>query len=191
MVKPTRSTFLVLSLLLSGCTLLNPSTVKTLYLDHYMQECASFFLTICNRIKAQPEDPWATTLNYIEGFEYEWGFVYELRIRETHIFNPPADGSDTRTELLETLGKEKVAPDLRFQLALTTRYQGEPELEKIGDNLFELHRTKTFACVSPELCTEIEGLIGREESVTLEFTHPQVSGDPLIAQRVISFEAAQ
>ena len=44
-----------------------------------------------------------TSLNSIEGFDYQWGFVYELRVRETHIANPPADGSAIRTELLSVV----------------------------------------------------------------------------------------
>ena len=189
MVQPVRLVSVLTLLLLGGCSLLSPSTDKTLYLDHYREECASFFLTLCNRVKTQPSDPWMTTLNAVEGFEYQWGFVYELRVRETHIANPPADGSSIRTELLSVVNKEKVAPDVRFQLALTTRYRDEPKLVKVGE-LFGFHNAKTFAC-SAELCADIETLVGREGRVTLEFTHPQNPDMPLLAQRIVSFEAVQ
>ncbi len=189
MAQPVRLV-LVFMLMLGGCSLLSPSTDKTRYLDHYMQECASFVLTLCNRAKMQPSDPWMTSLNSIEGFDYQWGFVYELRVRETHIANPPADGSAIRTELLSVVSKEKVAPDVRFQLALTTRYRGEPKIVKVGDNLFEFYNAKTFTCAD-ELCADVEALVGREGVVTLEFTQPQNPDMPLLAQRIVSFEAAQ
>ena len=40
MAQPVRLV-LVFMLMLGGCSLLSPSTDKTRYLDHYMQECAS------------------------------------------------------------------------------------------------------------------------------------------------------
>ena len=190
MTQPVRLVSVFMLVLLGGCSLLGPATDKTLYLDHYMEECASLVLTLCNRVKTQPSDSWTTTLNSIEGFDYQWGFVYELRIRETRIINPPADGSATRVELLKVISKEKVAPEVRFQLALTTRYRGESKLVKIGDNLFEFHNTKTFTCTD-ELCADTEALVGQEGQVTLEFTHPQNPDMPLLAQRIVSFEAGR
>ena len=190
MTQPVRLVSVFILVLLGGCSLLGLSTDKTLYLDHYMEECASLVLTICNRVKTQPSDSWMTTLNATEGFEYQWGFVYELRVRETHIANPPADGSATRVELLNIISKEKVAPEFRFQLTLTTSYRGEPEIVKVGENLFEFHNTKMFTCAD-ELCADIEVLIKQEGQVMLEFTHPQNPDMPLLAQRIVSFKAAR
>lgn len=39
----------------------------------------------------------------IEGFTYERGHAYELKVRKTILANPPADGSDCRYKLIEIL----------------------------------------------------------------------------------------
>lgn len=44
----------------------------------------------------------------ITGFSYEPGYKYRLRVKLTKLQNPPADGSDTQYELIQTLSKEKV-----------------------------------------------------------------------------------
>lgn len=181
-----------LSLLwLGGCGLLNPAAEKTLYLDHYMEECASFFLTICERAKEREGDPWRTRLDGIEGFSYEWGFVYELRVRESRIINPPADGSSIRTELVEIVRKEKVPSTNRFQIALTKLVRDEPAVVAVGERLFEFHNTKTFACITDALCADIRTLVAQAGVLTLEFTHAETSDDPLLARRIVSFEAYQ
>ena len=42
----------------------------------------------------------------IEGFNYEPGFVYGLKVKKTEIKNPPAGGSSIRYELVEIVSKE-------------------------------------------------------------------------------------
>ncbi|CAN5158717.1 hypothetical protein BH23BAC2_BH23BAC2_12250 [soil metagenome] len=44
----------------------------------------------------------------IEGFSYEPGFIYNLRVRKTEIKNPMADGSSVRYELLKIISKEAI-----------------------------------------------------------------------------------
>ena len=58
-----------------------------------------------------------------------------------------------------------------------------------GEN-FEFCSTK-FTCITDALCAEIGSLTGQEGLLTLEFTHPETPGDPIIARRVVSFETPQ
>ena len=44
----------------------------------------------------------------IEGFEYQPGFLYELRIREFEDPKPPADGPSTRRVLIRLVSKTPV-----------------------------------------------------------------------------------
>lgn len=43
----------------------------------------------------------------INGFQYEKGFQYELKIEEKILANPPMDGGDRQYSLIEILSKEK------------------------------------------------------------------------------------
>ena len=44
-------------------------------------------------------------LNGIEGFNFEAGYEYRLKVKKTHLSNPPADGSSIIYTLLEILSK--------------------------------------------------------------------------------------
>lgn len=54
----------------------------------------------------------------IEGFDYEWGTSYELRVRVESIENPPADGSSLRYVLEEVLNATPVDSSNAFTLRL-------------------------------------------------------------------------
>lgn len=57
-------------------------------------------------------------IDFIQGFEYEWGYFYELKIAERKIKQPPADASDTEYILLKILSKRKVPENYQFKLLL-------------------------------------------------------------------------
>jgi hypothetical protein len=46
-------------------------------------------------------------LNAIEDFNYEVGHEYRLKVLNTHLANPPADGSDIKYKLLEIILKSE------------------------------------------------------------------------------------
>ena len=47
-------------------------------------------------------------MGQIEGFDYEEGFEYVLKVRKYHIANPPADGSSIGYSLIKIKSKVKV-----------------------------------------------------------------------------------
>jgi len=40
-------------------------------------------------------------IDYIEGFDFEWGYRYQLVVQETIFSNPPQDASDRTFELVK------------------------------------------------------------------------------------------
>ena len=182
--------FAGLLLTLTSCSV-QSSTVKTIYLDHYLVECAGPFLRLCHLDKEDAGDTWSYRYSNVSGLEYEWGYTYELRVREERIQIPSNDGPNIETTLLDVLSKERVTPDTRFQIELTTQ-EGTGEfaeryiVQKATD-LFEFHRVKTFTC-SEEVCAQLSALLNDNMKITFEFTYPENLGDPLIAQRIVSTE---
>jgi len=174
--------------MLTSCGVSSPM-VKTLYLDHYRVECVGVSLQLCFLEKEAVDGAWEYRYDGIVGFEYEWGYTYVLRVREEQRQNPMADESSIETTLLEVISKEKVTPDVPFQLKLTTQTQLDPGpfIVQKAANLFEFHYEKAFTC-SEEVCTQLGDLLDENLWVTFEFTHPERPGDPLIAQRIISTE---
>ncbi len=176
---------------LTSCSVSPRPTTETLYLNHYMVECAGPYLQLCHLDKEDAADTWTYRYSDVIGLEYEWGYTYTLRVREEEIQDPLPDMSSVATTLLEVLNKERVAPDVRFQIELTTSESSDEFAEQFmvqkAANLFEFHETKEFTC-SETVCAELGGLLDQNLKVTLEFTHPKNSGEPLIAQQILSTE---
>ncbi|MDR1722590.1 MAG: DUF4377 domain-containing protein [Tannerella sp.] len=61
-------------------------------------------------IKEDNASYWQTLpINGIEGFNYEVGFEYRLKVLKTHLTNPPADGLDVSYKLLQIISKTEMS----------------------------------------------------------------------------------
>src|SRR5688500_9736276 len=52
-------------------------------------------------------DVWSYFNEPIEGFQYQQGYIYRLRVRKETIQDPPMDASSIRYILLDVLSKQK------------------------------------------------------------------------------------
>lgn len=60
-------------------------------------------------IKIDGEIQWkAYPITFIDGFEFEPGYSYTLKVKIIHVANPPQDGYDVQFKLLSLLSKTKV-----------------------------------------------------------------------------------
>jgi len=83
-------------------------TEKTVFVGPVMVDCEGEGPQKCMLVKEYFDDPYMLFYNQIEGFEYQEGFDYELRIQEQVVENPPAGGSSIRWILLEQISKTEV-----------------------------------------------------------------------------------
>jgi len=79
------------------------SEEKTIYVGPVLADCQGEGPQKCMLVKEHPDDEYTYFYDQIEGFEYEDGFEYELRIRVEPVENPPADGSSIRWILVEVV----------------------------------------------------------------------------------------
>ncbi|HEX6036465.1 DUF4377 domain-containing protein [Longimicrobium sp.] len=77
----------------------------TLYVASYTRTCTGTYEMQCLQIRDDSADPWGNFHGEIEGFTYEPGHEYVLRVRVTEIANPPADGSSRRYQLVQVVSK--------------------------------------------------------------------------------------
>ena len=56
-------------------------------------------------VRESADAPWTRMYSDIAGFDYQPGYLYEIRIREDAVPNPPADGSSVRRTLVAVLGR--------------------------------------------------------------------------------------
>lgn len=78
---------------------------KTIWVAHHRVDCIGVAPQKCYLIKDTQYEDWRFWYGEIEGFEFEDGYAYELRVVEREIENPPADASSRRLELLEVILK--------------------------------------------------------------------------------------
>lgn len=73
---------------------------KTIEVDAQRVACTGVAPQQCYRVRQAPDAPWTLWYGAIEGFDFEPGTRYRLRVRETRVANPPADASSIRWELI-------------------------------------------------------------------------------------------
>ncbi len=84
-------------------------TIKTLFVGPELVDCVGVAPQQCLQVKENEADEWTLFYDQIEGFTYEPGFIYELRVRETAVENPPADASSLALSLVEVVSQTAVA----------------------------------------------------------------------------------
>lgn len=108
---------LMLSALLVACSPASAAEgdVVTLIIGPEKVECVGLINPAeCFQVKySTDEEEWGWFHTEIEGFTYEPGFVYELRVRTEKIENPPTDSSNIRWILVEEVSKTPSTEPLR------------------------------------------------------------------------------
>jgi len=93
---------------LSACG--TDSQEQTLFIADTTVACSGPFPRQCLQSGPSASGPWTLFYNDIEGFKWEAGYVYELRVRVTEVPDPPADGSSLHYELIRVVAKTAVPP---------------------------------------------------------------------------------
>jgi hypothetical protein len=78
--------------------------------NYYRQSCqgeGTFDCLLVQQGKQIGSQSWDLFYDDIEGFQYEPGFIYTLRVKIEKIPDPPQDGSDRRYILVKILSKKK------------------------------------------------------------------------------------
>ena len=65
--------------------------------------CTGVAPMLCLQVRTQPGAAWELHHGEIEGFKWQGGTEYVIRVRELPVANPPADGSSLRWVLEEVL----------------------------------------------------------------------------------------
>lgn len=80
--------------------------IETLYMNSELVDCeGGAGPQKCLQVRRGPDEPWELFYGQIDGFEFEPGFTYMLRVRTSAVDSPPADASSLRYELVEVVDK--------------------------------------------------------------------------------------
>ncbi|HQY91879.1 META domain-containing protein [Caldilinea sp.] len=89
----------------------NAASEKTLFVGPEMVDCVGVGPQQCMLVKENPGDEYQFFYSRIDGFEYEPGYTYELRVLVEPVENAPADASSLKYTLIEVVSKEPVMAD--------------------------------------------------------------------------------
>ena len=62
----------------------------------------------CYLVKVGDDKDWSLFYSPIEGFNYENGYEYVIKVKKEKIDNPPADGSSIKYTLVKVISKKKL-----------------------------------------------------------------------------------
>jgi heat shock protein HslJ len=131
------------SLLLAACVMVEvaPSAegprIETLFVGPTLVDCVGVAPRQCLQVKRDPNSDWELFYDSIDGFTYEEGFEYELRVNILPVENPPADASSLQYELVELVsqtaveGEGKMSVNLLDQVWYWQAYQDMAELNDL------------------------------------------------------------
>ncbi len=106
------------------------SPLVTLRIDHYQRPCAGVDIQLCLWVSKNGAAP-EYFFDAIEGFDYKWGYTYEITAEQKTASRPAADGSSIIYRLKKIIKKEKFPADSCFALPLTLN--GKPLIKIIGE----------------------------------------------------------
>jgi hypothetical protein len=114
MKKNTIMKLFVMSLLVSMTFLVNGQTSKDIIvqIDPHLsfQNYEHFKRLVLNSPDSQVES--------LAGFDFEWGYTYKVKVRETKLAEPLSDGTGYDYEFLHIVSKSKVADTAEFHLTV-------------------------------------------------------------------------
>lgn len=88
--------------------------IQVLLVANHNRACPGPELSECLLVKAENEQDWKFLRDPIEGFFYEAGYEYKLKVRVHKVLNPAPGGSTNLYNLLEVLEKKPSPPDMRL-----------------------------------------------------------------------------
>lgn len=80
---------------------------KTFIVGPQTADCTGVAPMKCLQVKEKPTDNWSNFYTNIEGFTYEPGYEYVLKVKTEKVENVPADASSIKYTLIKQVSKTK------------------------------------------------------------------------------------
>lgn len=156
---------------------------QTLRINHFKQECVAEAVRPCLLVRQSDDDEWSYFYETIAGFNYEWGFQYELEVAITTLENPLIDGATLQYALVNLVRKIQVQPDTVFEYS---SLHAPEQITLQSENTFSLFfwGEAEFVCDAAD-CATLQSLLEQRQSLLLEFRHPVDNSNPLQLNRIL------
>ena len=162
---------LLMAIFVSSC-----KEEKTVFVADHLVPCETGTNQKCMLVREKESDAWQNFYDNIEGFTYEEGFAYQLKVQIEKVSNPEADSSDLKYTLLELISKTKTKSEpMTIRYSATSRAYGSTLLLKDAILSFEKLRPtpqKTEKQISEVDLNEIAELVQKIDLTNLEKLSP-------------------
>jgi len=162
------------------------TTVQYLRVKHHMVECEGYHVDHCLLTQQRDSQEWLYFYGSIEGFEYQWGYDYELRVEIQNMVAGFPGESPEKYVLLEVISQLRHDTDEVFRY--TARNSHERIIEQ-ANGRFSLLGKKEFTC-SEEGCNNVRSAMAQNQSTVLSFYHNTDPSEPLVLESVLCSDAA-
>lgn len=82
---------------------------KTIFVREERVDCEGEGPMLCMQVREAESEEWTLFYGRIEGFSYEEGYAYELRVNTEEVKAPPADRPSRKVRLVEIVSKTKAS----------------------------------------------------------------------------------
>ncbi len=136
---------------------------KIFYINSEQKDCTGVGPMKCLQYKENPADGWKLMYQGINGFNYEPGYLYKIKVKQAKVPNPPADGSSIAYKLLKIISKNKDtamenrlinAPHGKYILASLWM---DGKLTNVSAKAYEMEFKKDENQVYTKICNNISG----------------------------------
>ena len=100
-------------LFIGGIISCSSSRTETMRVASERVDCFGIEEQLCYKVKHQGDKHWSMFYNSIDGFNFESGYEYNLKVKIVTIDNPMADGSSEKYYLKKVLSKVKVESEVQ------------------------------------------------------------------------------
>lgn len=148
---------------------------QTLWVNHFRAPCygadaPQWCYSVQMGEQALPE-AWTFWSDRIEGFEdqYEWGYVYRLKVAKDSSAAAPADASTVHYRLLEVSEKKPFPKDSTFKMLL--KWAGQPSFLAAKDNYYLLLDKIAVKPVNAQVAKQLQAALNSERAVLGTLQH--------------------
>jgi len=163
------------------------ASVKRLRVKHHLVECEGYQVDHCLLTQEGDSLEWTYFYDEIDGFDYQWGYDYELLVAVTDEAPGLLSAPSPRYTLVEVLSEAK--HDVSEVFHYTSRRSHERIIEQ-DDGSFSLLGKKAFTCDTDD-CESVRAAIAQNQSAVLSFFHNENPTQPLLLESVLCSDAAQ
>lgn len=153
----------------------SPTDTTNLRVNHYQHTAIGTFPQLVLLVQEDEEiggDSWNYFYEKIDGFDYEQGFIYDLKVEKTYLENPPQDASVVSYILMNITRKEKVSDESNFEVILNLGYDDKDSDSFVTGNQhlgFKILDEITIDC--NVLCAQLDEALQSHKSIIGIFRH--------------------